>query len=165
MVCGLPIFTPFAAAFRIPLRTRSLIIRNTTLIARCFSYAAGRFESCPQAPVGPASTGANTGRYLCRFSPVKNDAAEYCPAAPKQKPAGNLVGSKCRQTPKSVIASQCRNTGVAIRSIENHWNTMASRDTDCHTAFCLGKNADIGHWFAMTGTYFVYSLKPAVRRA
>ena len=35
---------------------------------------------------------------------------------------------------------------------------MTSRDTDCHTAFCLGKNADIGHWFAMTGTYFVCSL-------
>ncbi len=25
------------------------------------------------------------------------------------------------------------------------------RETDCHTAFCVGKNADIGHWFAMTG--------------
>ena len=33
-----------------------------------------------------------------------------------------------------------------------------SGNTDCHTAFCLGKNADIGHWFAMTETDFVYSL-------
>ena len=72
----------------------------------------------------------------------------------RKKGAALPLPSKCRQSPKSVIASQCRNTGVAIRSIKTHRNTMASRDTDCHTS-------DIGHWFAMTGTYFVCSLKGA----
>ena len=30
-------------------------------------------------------------------------------------------------------------------------NDRRRRETDCHAAFCLGKNADVGHWLAMTG--------------
>ena len=35
-------------------------------------------------------------------------------------------------------------TGVAIRFFR-------VKETDSHTAFCLSKNADVGHWFGMTG--------------
>ena len=59
-----------------------------------------------------------------------------------------------RQTPKAVIASQCRNTGVAIRSFSKKLCFQGFLDADSHTS-------DIGHWFGMTANRLCLHIEPS----
>jgi hypothetical protein len=60
---------------------------------------------------------------------------------------------RCVNKPKNVIASQCRNTGVAIRSSPKAWKTKGFRMRIATPLFAC-KNADISHSRAWNVTRF-----------
>ena len=76
-------------------------------------------------------------------------------------PGSEAVAGTPSSSPRAVIANQRRNAGVAIRSLEKCRKTKAfqGRGWPLKGLASRRHTSDIGHWFAMTKTDFVDSLR------
>ena len=114
--------------------TRSSVLRLARDLIRRFA-----------PPVHLAVRGEGICRAI-RESPLQRTAGPIQGSCPARKTeAGDWRVAKC-----IVIASQCRNTGVAIRF-------PAWRAADSHTS-------DVGHWFGMTGFCILQRGPPFLRK-